>query len=182
MATIYTIGHGTRPIDELAGMLLDAGAGRLVDVRRFPGSRRNPQFGRDALARALAERGIDYDWREELGGRRRASDRPTRHPAWRNASFRAYADYMDTPEFGVAFARLRADARVDPPLAIMCSETVWWRCHRRLVADALVLEGDDVVHLLAPGDARPHQLHPALRRDARGRLTYDAEPTATLDL
>lgn len=182
MATIYTIGHGTRTVDELAGMLLDAGVGRLVDIRRFPGSRRNPQFGRDALRDSLAQRGIAYDWREELGGRRSASKQPSRHPAWRNASFRAYADYMDTPEFRAALERLRADARAGPPLAVMCSETVWWRCHRRLVADALVLEGDDVVHLLAPGDARPHEPHPALQRDDRGRPTYDAEPTAPLDL
>jgi uncharacterized protein (DUF488 family) len=175
---IWTIGHGTRPVDELVGELRGAGIERLVDVRTAPGSRRNPQFGRDALASALERDGIAYEWRKELGGFRRPSpDSP--HRAIRNEAFRGYADYMDTPEFRSALERLEQDAS-DAPTAIMCAESVWWRCHRRMIADALAVDGWDVVHLLPGGRTQRHPLHPDLRVED-GRLVYDGG-RATLDV
>jgi uncharacterized protein (DUF488 family) len=181
--TVYTIGHGTRAVHELLEMLHSAGVGRLVDVRRFPGSRRHPQFNKDGLADCLAGAGIDYDWRgEELGGRRKKAPGPSRHSALRNASFVAYADYMDTEEFRAALERLQTDAGADPPLAIMCAETLWWRCHRRHIADALQLEGIDVVHLLGVASRQAHKLHPAMRADDHGRPLYDVGASAQLAL
>lgn len=172
--TAFTIGHGTRSTDELAGALRAAGVGRLVDVRRHPGSRRSPHLSREALAESLPERGILYDYRgDALGGRRR-SVATTRHPAWRVESFRAYADYMDTEPFRRALERLEEDARRGPPLAIMCAETPWWRCHRRLISDALAVDGFDVVHILDEHRREPHRVHPDLRVDQEGRPVYDA--------
>lgn len=155
---LFTVGHGTRTTDELVAVLRDAGVELLVDVRRFPGSRRNPHLSREALARDLP---VAYEWwGEELGGRR--SPVPdSRHPAWRNDAFRAYADWTDTPVFREAIARLVAPGT--PPTAVMCAETLWWKCHRRLIADAAVVRGVDVTHLLGVGDQQPHPLHEAVR-------------------
>lgn len=181
MATIYTIGHGTRTGDELVAVLRPAEVVRIVDVRRFPGSRRYPHWARAAMEVWLPHAGIGYDWRgEELGGRRRATAGPTRHPAWRMASFRAYADYMDTDEFAAALQGLATDAGPLGPLAIMCAETLWWRCHRRLIADALVVQGLEMIHLVGPSKSEPHKLHPALRMDGRGRPVYDVGETPPL--
>jgi uncharacterized protein (DUF488 family) len=153
---LYTVGHGARSTDELAAVVRAAGAGTIVDVRRYPGSRRHPQFGRAELAVSLPERGIGYEWRgDELGGRRTPSPE-SNHPEWRDPGFRAFADYMDTPAFDAAMQRLLADARRDPPLAVMCAETLWWRCHRRLIADAAVARGVEVVHLLDVDERQPH--------------------------
>lgn len=154
-------------------MLQSAEIARLVDVRRHPGSRRHPHLGRDALEAALRSAGVEYDWRgEELGGRRKG--RPdSRHPAWRNASFRAYADHMDTDEFRQAMHKLLAEAR-QQNVAVMCAETLWWRCHRRLIADAAVLAGEPVLHLFDVGKHEPHRLHEAARRDDEGFPVYDA--------
>jgi uncharacterized protein (DUF488 family) len=176
---IFTIGHGNRSLDDLVATLRAAGVERLVDVRRYPGSRRSPHFGRDALAVSLPGAGIAYDLRgDALGGRRRGEP-VSRHPAWRDPSFRAYADYMDTPAFREALLRLEEDAaRV--PLAFMCAETLWWQCHRRLVADALALRRVEVVHLLRPFDARPHTLHPDLRAGEDGWPVYDLHVTGDL--
>lgn len=173
MITIYTVGHGTRSIDELIAVLAAPGVSRLIDVRRWPVSRRHPQFTKDAVAKSLGDVGIAYEWcGEELGGRRRPVPGPSRHSAWRNASFRAYADYMDTKEFADALDRLVEEAGQGPPLAIMCAETLWWRCHRRLIADALSLRGCDVVHLIRPGEREPHKPHPSLKSDDAGRPLY----------
>lgn len=179
---LFTAGHGTRTEDDLASLLRDAGVELLVDVRRFPGSRRHPQFARDALARWLPDAGIAYDWRgEELGGRRsRRRDGTSRHPAWRNAAFAAYADHMDTPPFREALARLEAEVEAGGRVCVMCSETVWWRCHRRLIADAFVLHGFDVVHLMGPGKTAPHPLNEAARGDAGGWPVYDVGVTVQL--
>lgn len=150
---LFTVGHGTRTTDELVAVLREGGVERLVDVRRFPGSRRNPHLAREALARDLP---LAYEWwGEELGGRRSAVE-PTRHPEWRNAAFRAYADWMDTPVFQEALDRLLASA-ASQPTAVMCAERLWWRCHRRLIADAAVLRGAEVVHLLGVGQAQAHE-------------------------
>ena len=183
MAVVYTVGHGTRSIEELIEVLSEAGVTLLVDVRRFPGSRRHPHFAREALEVSLPDAGIRYDWRgEALGGRRSRKEiaGPTRHPAWKNDGFRNYADYMDTDEFRAALEALERDAD-DRTLAVMCAETLWWRCHRRLISDALVVDGVDVVHLIAPGQSQPHKLHPALRVDD-GRPVYDVGETGTLEV
>lgn len=172
MATLFTVGHGTRSTDDLLALLREADVRLLIDVRRHPGSRRHPHLARAALERDLPAAGVDYAWRGDvLGGRRAAPGRPTRHPGWRVASFRHYADWMDGPEFRAAFERLEADAATTP-LAVMCAETLWWRCHRRLIADALVARGHRVVHLLGPGKAQEHRLTPAARVE-RGRPVYD---------
>jgi len=179
---IFTLGHSTRSAAELLGMLREAGIERLVDVRRFPGSRRHPQFGRDALAATLDAAGIGYLHAADLGGRR--PPRPdSPNGAWRVAGFRGYADYMDAPEFRAALERLIAGA-AERPTAILCAEAVPWRCHRRLIADALVTRGIEVVHLLAPGRSEPHALHPDARLLPGHRLVYPApkDAQAALDL
>jgi uncharacterized protein (DUF488 family) len=143
----------------------------VADVRRFPGSRRNPQFGRDALRETLAAPGIDYVHLPALGGRRGAPRPDSPNGAWRVAAFRAYADAMGDPEWleGLGTLEALAGAR---PLAYMCAEAVPWRCHRRLISDALVARGWIVKHILAEGRVEPHTLHEAARIDPEGRLTY----------
>jgi uncharacterized protein (DUF488 family) len=172
MAQVFTAGHSTRPAAELLAMLQEAGVGLLVDVRRFPGSRRQPQYGREALAAGLAGAGIAYVHEPALGGRR--APRPdSPHTAWRNAGFRGYADHMETAEFHDALTRLEALA-AERPTAILCAEAVPWRCHRRLIADALLARGWEVVHLLAPGRSEPHVLHPDAQILPDGGLLYAA--------
>ena len=183
MATVHTIGHGTRSTEELARLLGDAGVTLLVDVRRMPGSRRHPHFAREALAISMPELGIAYDWRgEALGGRRSRKEigRLSRHPAWTNDAFRNYADYMDSDEFRDALQRLEEDAG-HHAVAVMCAETLWWRCHRRLIADALVVDGHDVIHVLGPGKSQAHPLHESLRIED-GRPVYDVGVTGTLEV
>jgi uncharacterized protein (DUF488 family) len=176
MVTIWTIGHGTRRIDDFLGLLKRAGIRRLVDVRVAPGSRRNPQFGQQALAEALEQAGIQYVHKKELGGfRKPRPDSP--HTALRNASFQGYADHMDTPEFREALALL-VETSAETPTAIMCAESVWWRCHRRMIADALVAEGHRVIHLMDSGD-QEHTLHPNARI-VDGRPVYDVGGQSTL--
>lgn len=170
--TIWTIGHSTRPLDEFLGLLDEYRIGMIADVRRFPGSRKYPQYGTDALAATLAERAIGYRWLEVLGGRRRAAaDSP--NTAWRNASFRGYADYMSTDEFARGLAELLAIASRSRT-ALMCAEAVWWRCHRSMIADALCVRGIEVIHIL---DAKHTLVHPMTSpaRIVRGRLTYALE-------
>jgi uncharacterized protein (DUF488 family) len=176
---IWTIGHGTRPVDDVIDDLERAGVRRLVDVRTAPGSRRNPQFGRDALDAAVDARGLAYEWRKELGGFRRPRlDSP--HTAIRNHAFRGYADHMDTEAFREALGWLMSTS-AHVPTAIMCAESVWWRCHRRMIADALTVDGWDVVHLLPDGRSQPHRLHPDARV-ANGRILYDAgQPALEVD-
>jgi uncharacterized protein (DUF488 family) len=170
-ATIWTIGHSTRPIEEFLGLLTEARIEVVADVRSFPGSRKNPQYGKEALVATLATHSIGYHWLQALGGRRRASpDSP--NTAWRNASFRGYADYMSSAEFEHGLAQLEEVAR-KALTAVMCSEAVWWRCHRSMIADALCVRGIEVVHIL---DAKHSMVHPmtAPARIVRGELTYAA--------
>lgn len=172
--TVFTVGHGARPLDELIATLKGADARVLIDVRRFPGSRRHPQFARDSLERALPAAGIAYEWRGEVfGGRRRPSAKErSRHPAWRVDAFRAYAEHMDTPELRQALKDLEERVRAGERVAVMCSETLWWRCHRRLLGDALLVHGFEVLHLLGPSKSQLHKLH----EDARvedGWPVYD---------
>jgi uncharacterized protein (DUF488 family) len=176
---IWTVGHGTRPVEELVSELRRAGVERLVDVRTAPGSRRNPQYAREALSAAIRDAGLAYEWRKDLGGfRRPGPDSP--HRAIRNDSFRGYADYMDTPEFRSALGWLESTS-AETPTAIMCAESVWWRCHRRMIADALLLDGWHVAHLLPKGRSQPHVLHPDARVEG-DRLVYDAgQPALGID-
>jgi uncharacterized protein (DUF488 family) len=152
--TVFTIGHGTRPVEELVRCLLGAGVGTLVDIRRFPTSRRNPQFDRDRVAASLGAAGIAYRHAEELGGRRSGEEGEGRFACIRDAAFRSYLARMGRPGWQEALAATLAE----PAPCLMCAETVWWRCHRRLVADLLVARGIRVVHLFRPHDARPHRL------------------------
>ena len=167
---IWSIGHGTRAIDEFLTILGDAHIEAVADVRSFPGSRRHPQFGQAALARALVHAGIAYVHLGGLGGRRDPStDSP--HRALRVGAFRGYADHMATEEFGRDYERLRAAARATR-VAFMCAETLWWRCHRRMLADRLVVDGWTVTHLLAVGKSEPHELWDAARV-VDGAIVYD---------
>ncbi len=176
---IFTVGHGTRTTEALVDALASAEIRRLIDVRRHPGSRRHPHFSRERLAISLAQSGVDYDWwGEELGGRRRGVPH-SRHPAWRNASFRAYADHTDTAVFRTAIAELESAAQ-ERATAVMCSETLWWNCHRRLIADAVTLRGTEVVHIVGAGALQVHELHPSVRRDEEGWPLYDLGETAPL--
>lgn len=153
---ILTVGHSTRAFDDLVALLRHHGVELVADVRRYPGSRRHPQFQRAALERSLAEHGIAYRHLPELGGRRRPRpDSPNQ--GWRNASFRGYADHMQTVEFRTGLAvllELAAHHRV----AIMCAEAVPWRCHRSLIADALLVRGAGAAHIVDAGQPAPHQL------------------------
>ena len=180
--TLFTVGHGARTLDELVAVASSGGLGRIVDVRRFPGSRRHPHLAGEALAASLPEHGFAYEWwGESLGGRRKGAPR-SRHPAWENDSFRAYADHMDTPQFRDALRRLLAEVEGGPATAVMCAETLWWRCHRRLIADAAVLLGTPVVHLV---DARTHTPHPVLasaRAGDDGWPVYDVGVQGSLDV
>lgn len=177
--TLYTVGHGTRTVEELAAVVAAAEVARLVDVRRHPGSRRLPHLGQANLAAALPEHGIAYEWWGETLGGRRSRQPNSRHPAWRNPSFQGYADHMDTPAFREALLQLLAQTQ-GTPTAVMCSETVWWRCHRRLIADAAVMHGTPVVHLLSELQHPAHPLHPEARRGEDGWPVYDGGQTPLL--
>lgn len=176
---LLTVGHGTATANEVADLLTGAGVGLLVDVRRFPGSRRDPSLARDALAESLPAAGVDYRWEERLGGRRRLPPEETEtDPWWRVTSFRAYAAHTRTDEFRAAMAELLA--RAGEPgagaVAVMCSETVWWRCHRRLISDVAVLLHDvPVEHLGHDGRLSPHRPAEGARVTGRG-LVYDRDP------
>src|SRR5580698_3593330 len=167
--TIWTIGHSVRSIGEFLGLLAGSGIDLIADVRSFPGSRKFPQYGREALKATLGARSIGYHWLPALGGRRKAlPDSP--NTVWRNASFRGYADYMSTPEFTRGLDQL-GEIAGNARAAIMCSEAVWWRCHRSMIADALCVRGIEVVHIL---DAKHSTKHPmtAPARIEGGALSY----------
>ncbi|NCT68808.1 MAG: DUF488 domain-containing protein [Rhodanobacteraceae bacterium] len=159
--TIWTIGHSTHPLDVLVGLLRAQRIECVADVRRFPGSRRHPQFGSEALAAGLPDAGIGYRHFGALGGRRTPQP-DSRNGVWRNAAFRGYADYMASADYRAAFAALQALAR-EQRCALLCAEVLWWRCHRSLIADDLVLHGWRVVHILGNGHLTPH----AFREPAR---------------
>ena len=172
---IRTIGHGTRAIEELIALLRAQGVAQLVDVRTIPRSRRNPQFHREALAETLPTAGIAYVHMSRLGGLRKTRADSV-NLGWRNAGFRGYADYMETPEFARGLEALIELAR-QRPTAIMCAETVSWRCHRSLIADALTARGIAVEHILAAGRAEPHVLT-AFAAVRGTRVTYPARAPA----
>lgn len=171
-AIVRTVGHGTRGTDELAELLRAAGVETLIDVRRYPAGRRQPHLSRERLAVDLPQRGLAYEWwGEELGGRRTADGATLAASPWRNAAFAAYDAYMRTPPFRSALAALEARANAGESLALMCAETVWWRCHRRLIADALVEDGLAVEHIIDRVPGQPHRLRqprPEARPDPSG--------------
>ena len=175
---IVTVGHSAHPIERFLALLRSAGIAAIADVRRYPGSRRNPQFGADALAASLRDAGIAYEpLGAELGGRRRSTaDRTNRNAAWRSESFRAYADHMGDEEFAAGVARLERVA-IEARTAVMCAEADWRRCHRQLIADALAARGWRVVHLLADGRREAHVLSPHAALEGR-TVTYPlAQPS-----
>ncbi|HLR58394.1 MAG TPA: DUF488 domain-containing protein [Beutenbergiaceae bacterium] len=175
-STIFTIGHSTHPIEEFIDILGAHGVRRLVDVRTIPKSRRNPQFGSDALAASLRHAGITYRHVKELGGlRHRRKDSP--NGAWRNASFQGYADYMLTEEFNAAVDDLLARGHHND-LAIMCAEAVPWRCHRSLIGDALLVRGAKVRDIFSATSAKPHTLTSFARVEGE-RITYPPEALDT---
>jgi uncharacterized protein (DUF488 family) len=177
---LRTVGHGTLPADAFADLVRGAGVDDVVDVRSYPGSRRNPQYGREAMEEWLPQAGVAYAWLRDLGGRRRPQP-GSPHVALRNDAFRAYADHMETGDFADGVRRLLDEHEVDRT-TVMCSESVWWRCHRRLLADHLVLvRGLDVVHLMHDGRQTPHAVTDGARRDG-DRVVYDVGTTVTLDL
>ena len=186
---IWTIGHSTRSIDDFISLLDQKRIKLLADVRTLPGSKRYPQFNKEALAESLSARGIRYEHFPELGGRRKTK-RDSRNTAWRNASFRGYADYMETEEFHKGIDRLLTLSRsglgsrrnqsdgweVGTPcrIAIMCAEAVWWRCHRSLISDYLKARGIEVIHILDINKIEPHP-YTSATRIVDGELTYRPE-------
>jgi uncharacterized protein (DUF488 family) len=169
---VYTIGHSNRDAETFLALLQAHGVQVVVDVRRFPGSRKHPQFGGEALAANLAAHGIHYRHAEDLGGRRRSPSGATANDAWRNPSFRAYADYMQTAAFEAALDALLTLA-AERTACLMCSEAVPWRCHRGLIADALLVRGVTVLDIYTPSRATPHKLTPFARVQGH-QLTYPA--------
>ena len=173
MATFFTIGHSTRSIDEFVRILRCESIGTVVDVRTIPRSRTNPQFNKDRLPAALEDFGIGYIHLPELGGLRSRQKRAETSPNsfWDNQSFRNYADYAMSEQFRSGLRKL-IDLGDTHPCAIMCAEAVWWRCHRRIIADYLLNEGAKVFHLLAPGRSEPAHMTPAARQLEPHKLVY----------
>jgi uncharacterized protein (DUF488 family) len=171
LVTICTVGHGTLPAEDFATVVAGAGTEVVVDVRSLPASRRHPQFGREAMERWLPDAGVAYRWEPRLGGRRRPH-RDSPHGALRVSAFRGYADHMETQEFRDALDDLFADAGTRRA-TVMCAESVWWRCHRRLLADTVVLlHGGEIEHLFHDGRREPHRPTPEARVVGRS-LVYD---------
>jgi uncharacterized protein (DUF488 family) len=172
ISPIWTIGHSTREIDVFISLLEENRIKLLVDVRSLPGSKRYPQFNREALAESLNAHGIRYEHFPELGGRRKPKA-DSRNMAWRNASFRGYADYMETEEFRKGIERLVELASEVGPAAMMCAEAVWWRCHRALISDYLKARGIEVIHVVDSNKTEPHTFTSAARM-VNGELSYAA--------
>lgn len=168
--TVFTIGHSTHSLEEFVALLGLNSIESLVDIRTVPKSRRNPHFHTDSLKTSIPEHGIAYRHLASLGGWRKA-DKDSVNDAWRNKSFRGYADYTLTDEFAAGIADLK-DLAAEQATAIMCSEALWWRCHRRLVADRLTTEGVQVLHIGSDGKTSIHELTDFAEVDDEGRITY----------
>ena len=172
---VWTIGHSTRTSEKFISLLEEHGIKLLADVRLLPGSKRYPQFNKETLADSLGKVGICYEHSPQLGGRRKPrEDSP--NTAWRNESFRGYADYMETEEFDKGVKRLLDLAADAGPAAIMCAEAVWWRCHRALISDYLKVRSIEVIHILDVNKTEPHP-YTSAARIVNGRLSYAAENT-----
>jgi uncharacterized protein (DUF488 family) len=174
---VFTIGHSNRSVAELFALLGEAAADLVADVRAFPRSRANPQFNGPALQEDLAGAGVTYRYLPALGGRRPGRKHDSPNMLWRNESFRAYADYAGNAEFRAGLDELCTLAGKHR-CAIMCAEAVWWRCHRRIIADYLLAAEFEVIHILGPGKLMPAALTPGARRAAGGGLVYPAHEPA----
>jgi uncharacterized protein (DUF488 family) len=188
ISRIWTIGHSTRTIDDFISLLDENGIKLVADVRSLPGSKRYPQFNRERLTKSLTKHGIRYEHFPELGGRRKTK-KDSHNTAWRNSSFRGYADHMETEEFRAGIKRLLDLARNDGlgspesfrgweavtpwRTAIMCAEAVWWRCHRALISDYLKAQGTEVMHILGANKTEPHP-YTSAGRIVNGKLSYAA--------
>jgi uncharacterized protein (DUF488 family) len=168
---LYTIGHSTHPIEIFLGLLAQHGIAILADVRSFPTSRRWPQFNQKELKASVERGGISYEWCKALGGRRHSQLRDSPHTAWQHAAFRSYADYTDTAEFGAGIEHL-SDLAAGRRSAIMCSEGLWWQCHRRIIADHMTQRGWKVLHIMPSGKLAAHSLPDFARVDG-ARIIYD---------
>lgn len=175
--TIWSIGHSTHSLAELVELLQTHQIERLADIRTVPKSRRNPQFHTDSLAESLPAQGIDYRHHPQLGGWRKAAA-DIANDGWQNKSFRGYADYAMTPEFRAGVAELR-ELAASQRLVMMCSEALWWRCHRRIVADRLLVDGDAVNHIASDGKITPHELTSFAVVSPEGVITYPASAVTT---
>jgi uncharacterized protein (DUF488 family) len=177
----FTIGHSTRPIEEFVSLLMEAEVRLVADVRTVPRSRFNPQFNRDALPASLAARGIAYQHLPALGGLRGAQRgvSPETNAFWENASFHNYADYAMSQEFRSGLRTLR-ELGITGRSCVMCAESLWWRCHRRIIADYLIAAGEDVFHILGEGHIERAHSTPAARLGPRETLTYPKEPPESL--
>jgi len=179
----YTIGHGTRPLDEFVGLLQSVGVTLLVDVRTVPRSRTNPQYNQDLLPNSLRPHGIGYEHMAALGGLRgRVREvAPSVNAFWTNKSFHNYADYAMSERFRGGLAHLRQIGETQR-CAIMCAETVWWRCHRRIISDYLLAAGEQVFHIFSMGKVEQAVINEAARPQRTDVLAYPAEPSAQSDL
>jgi uncharacterized protein (DUF488 family) len=170
---VLTIGHSNHSLERFSALLAQHGVEALVDIRRFPGSRKHPQFNRDSLAAALPKSGVEYHWLEDLGGRRHKQQHESPNLGLENKGFRNYADYMLTDEFREGVKNLLGLAR-QRWTAIMCAEGLFWQCHRRLVSDFLAANGVTVQHIMPSGELRPHKLTDGAVVEG-GRVTYPGE-------
>ena len=169
MLTVWTVGHSTRSLEEFGRILLAHKIQVLVDVRSFPGSRRYPQFNRSELSASLADLGIEYRHEPRLGGRR-SPRKDSHNTAWKNASFRAYADHMETDEFRKGVEEL-LEVASEKRVTVMCAEAVWWRCHRSLISDYLKAAGERVIHIIDQNKSEEHPFTSAARI-VDGELNY----------
>ncbi len=167
---IFTVGHSTHPIEEFIGLLDEHRIAILVDVRSFPSSRRWPQFNQQELKRAVERAGLEYLWLKALGGRRHGVKPDSPHTGWTRPGFRSYADYADGPDFERGLLELTGNA-LRAPTAYMCSEGLWWRCHRRIISDHLLVRGWTVTHIMPDGKLVEHSLTSFAR--IAGRIIYD---------
>lgn len=168
---IFTIGHSTHPIELFLKLLGQHRIELIADVRSYPSSRRWPQFNQAELSESLRRAGIEYQWKKALGGRRHSKRDDSPHTAWTHPAFRSYADYAESPEFAEGLMELTQGAtRVRT--AYMCSEGLWWRCHRRIISDHLVIRGWRVEHIMPDGKLRAHDITP-FARVIEGRIVYD---------
>ena len=179
----FTIGHSTRPIEEFAALIKAAEVTLLVDVRTMPRSRTNPQFNHDVLSASLAPHGVGYSHLPELGGLRgrRRDISPETNAFWENARFHNYADYAMSGEFRSGFEKLRELGHA-ARASVMCAEAVWWRCHRRIIADYLIAAGEEVFHILGPHKVERAHLTPVARVGVDGTLAYPKDSPPMLDL
>jgi uncharacterized protein (DUF488 family) len=168
---LYTVGHSTHPIERFLKLLGEHRIATLADVRAYPSSRRWPHFNQEPLAAALGRAGVEYRWLKRLGGRRHSKRADSPHVAWTVAAFRSYADYTESAEFAEGLDELIAIAAA-ARTAIMCSEGLWWRCHRRLVSDQMMVRGWDVEHIMPDGKLTAHRL-PDFASVVDGRIVYD---------